>query len=146
MVASLLAFQTQLAEAQPTAGGAAGPGPADAVLVGAGDGGGPAATLPPVVVTGIRAAAMGYRAQRTTTATRTDTPLRDVPQSVTVTTQQAIRDLSMQNLQDVLRYTPGAGFAQGEGNRDTPVLRGNSTTASLFVDGIRDDVEYYRDL
>ena len=146
MTALLFAFQTQLAEAQPTAGRAAEPAPADAVLAGAGDGGGPAATLPPVVVTGVRAAAMGYRAQRTTTATRTDTPLRDVPQSVTVTTQQAIRDLSMQNLQDVLRYTPGAGFAQGEGNRDTPVLRGNSTTASLFVDGIRDDVEYYRDL
>lgn len=142
--AALLACTAIPASAQPAATGADSAG-ADAVLASdAGVGG--AATLPPTVVTGLRAAAMGYQAQRTTTATRTDTPLRDVPQSVTVTTQQAIRDLSMQNLQDVLRYTPGAGFAQGEGNRDTPVLRGNSTTASLFVDGIRDDVEYYRDL
>ncbi|MEI6161061.1 MAG: TonB-dependent siderophore receptor [Roseococcus sp.] len=88
----------------------------------------------------------GYQTRRSSTGTRTDTPLRDIPQSVNVVTQQAIRDLSMQNLQDVMRYVPGAGFAQGEGNRDTPVLRGQSTTASLFVDGIRDDAQYYRDL
>ena len=36
--------------------------------------------------------------------------------------------------------------AQGEGNRDTPILRGNSTTADFFVDGVRDDVQYFRDL
>ncbi len=88
----------------------------------------------------------GYQTRRSTSATRTDTPLRDIPQSVNVVTQQAIRDLSMQSLQDVMRYVPGAGFSQGEGNRDTPVLRGQSTTASLFVDGIRDDAQYYRDL
>ncbi|WP_431270712.1 TonB-dependent receptor [Dankookia sp. P2] len=46
----------------------------------------------------------------------------------------------------MLRYVPGAGYAQGEGNRDTPVLRGQSTTSDLFVDGLRDDVQYYRDL
>ncbi len=41
---------------------------------------------------------------------------------------------------------PGVGFAQGEGNRDTPILRGNSTTADFFVDGVRDDVQYFRDV
>lgn len=142
--ASLLALGPVPAAAQTAAGPEAGRTSAEASPAVAGDGG--AIALPSLLVTGPRASAMGYQAQRTATATRTDTPLRDVPQSVTVTTQQAIRDLSMQNLQDVLRYTPGAGFAQGEGNRDAPVLRGNSTTASLFVDGIRDDVEYYRDL
>ena len=52
----------------------------------------------------------------------------------------------MRSIGDVTRYVPGAGIAQGEGNRDTPVLRGNSTTADFFVDGIRDDVQYFRDL
>src|SRR5690606_15734242 len=47
---------------------------------------------------------------------------------------------------DTLRYMPGVGIAQGEGNRDTPVLRGNSTTGDFFVDGIRDDVQYIRDV
>jgi catecholate siderophore receptor len=41
---------------------------------------------------------------------------------------------------------PGVGFAQGEGNRDTPILRGNSTTSDFFVDGVRDDVQYFRDV
>jgi catecholate siderophore receptor len=37
-------------------------------------------------------------------------------------------------------------MAQGEGNRDTTVIRGNSSTADFFVDGLRDDVQYMRDL
>ncbi|MBI0536777.1 TonB-dependent siderophore receptor [Roseomonas sp. KE2513] len=102
--------------------------------------------VPTVDVRAAPASTNGYQATRSRTATRTDTPLRDVPQSVGVITQEAIRDLSVQNLQDALRFVPGAGFAQGEGNRDTPVLRGYSSTANLFVDGLRDDVEYYRDL
>src|SRR4051794_26423102 len=102
--------------------------------------------LPEIGVTAAPAATSGYAAQRTTSATKTDTPLRDVPQSVTVITQQAIRDISAQNLGDVLRYVPGAGYAQGEGNRDAPVLRGQSTTSDLFVDGLRDDAQYIRDL
>ncbi len=88
----------------------------------------------------------GYRTLRSSSATRTDTPLRDVPQSVTVVTQEAIRDLSMQSMQDVLRYVPGTGYSQGENNRDNPVLRGQNTNASLFVDGVRDDAQYFRDL
>jgi catecholate siderophore receptor len=88
----------------------------------------------------------GYAARRTTTATRTDTRLRDVPQSITVITRQLIRDQAMQNLADVVRYVPGVGMAQGEGNRDTPVFRGNSSTADMFIDGVRDDVQYFRDL
>ena len=42
-------------------------------------------------------------------------------------------------------YVPGASFGSGEGNRDTIVLSGNSSTADFFVDGIRDDVQYFRD-
>ena len=80
------------------------------------------------------------------TATKTLTPLRDVPQSVTVITRGMIAEQSMQSMADVVRYVPGVGMGQGEGNRDTPVLRGNSTTADFFVDGVRDDVQYFRDL
>jgi catecholate siderophore receptor len=83
---------------------------------------------------------------RSTTATRTDTPLRDVPQSVTVINKEVIAEQSMQNMADVVRYVPGIGVAQGEGNRDNPILRGNSSTSDFFVDGIRDDVQYFRDL
>lgn len=88
----------------------------------------------------------GYKAERTTTATKTDTPLLDVPQSVSVVNQDQIKDQAMTSMADAVRYTPGLGFAQGEGNRDTPVFRGNSSTADFFVDGLRDDVQYFRDL
>ncbi len=89
---------------------------------------------------------VGYAALRTTTATKTDTLLRDVPQAVTVITRQAMDDQNMQNIADVVRYVPGIGMAQGEGNRETPVFRGSSSTADFFIDGMRDDVQYYRDL
>jgi catecholate siderophore receptor len=90
-------------------------------------------------------ASMPYRADISSTATKTLTPLRDIPQSVTVVTQAMIADLRMQNIADLVRYVPGVGMGQGEGNRDTPILRGNSTTADFFVDGVRDDVQYFRD-
>jgi len=47
---------------------------------------------------------------------------------------------------DVFRYVPGVLMHQGEGNRDQIILRGNSTTADFYVDGIRDDAQVFRDL
>ncbi len=88
----------------------------------------------------------GYAAQRSTTATKTDTPLLDTPQSVSVVTRQELQDRSVQSLAEAARYVPGVGFAQGEGNRETPIFRGISTTGDFFIDGLRDDVQYYRDL
>ena len=87
-----------------------------------------------------------YTSQHSVTATKTDTDLVNIPQSLSVVTRELIDDQAMLSIGDVTRYVPGAGIAQGEGNRDTPVLRGNSTTADFFVDGVRDDVQYFRDL
>ena len=79
-------------------------------------------------------------------ATKTLTPLRDVPQSVTVVTQELIRDQLMMSIGDVVRYVPGVTAHQGENNRDQIIIRGNSSSADFFVNGVRDDVQYYRDL
>ena len=87
----------------------------------------------------------GYLADRSRTPTKTDTPLLNVPQAVSVVTKELTRDPSMQSVADLARYVPGAGAAQGEGNRDSIILRGNSSTSDFFLDGVRDDVEYYRD-
>lgn len=87
-----------------------------------------------------------YQARDTRSATKTKTPLVDVPQAASVVTQELIRDQAMTGLPEVLRYVPGAGVAQGEGNRDTAVMRGNSTTADFFLDGVRDDTQYIRDI
>lgn len=96
-----------------------------------------------ILVTGERTT---YANTRTTSATKTDTALVDIPQSISVVTRDLIDDQSMRTLADLSRYVPGLGFGQGEGHRDAPVLRGNQSTADLFVDGVRDDAEYFRDL
>ncbi len=57
-----------------------------------------------------------------------------------------IRDQAMQSMGDVVRYVPGVQMVQGEGHRDAPILRGNTSTADFFINGMRDDVQYYRDL
>lgn len=103
-----------------------------------------AAQLDRVVVKGSRYLPE-YQARETRSATKTDTPLVNVPQAATVVTEELIRDQAMTGLIEVLRYVPGTGVAQGEGNRDTAVMRGNSTTADFFVDGVRDDTQYIRD-
>ena len=87
----------------------------------------------------------GYAAERSTSATKTDTALQDMPQAITVITGQQMRDQAVQGMADAVRYVPGIGITQGEGNRDGLVFRGNSSTADFFVDGMRDDVQYYRD-
>jgi catecholate siderophore receptor len=87
----------------------------------------------------------GYTVKSTSTATKTDTLLRDTPQSITVVTKELMRDQATQSMADVIRYVPGVVTAQGEGNRDTAVFRGNSSTSDFFIDGIRDDVQYFRD-
>jgi catecholate siderophore receptor len=88
----------------------------------------------------------GYQVQSIRSATRTLTPLRDVPQSVTVATPELIKDQLMTSMADVVRYLPGVGTHQGENNRDQVVIRGNNSSADFFLDGVRDDVQYYRDL
>ncbi|CAN5687134.1 TonB-dependent siderophore receptor [soil metagenome] len=103
----------------------------------------PDSALPDIRVTG--AAETTYGVKRSISATKTDTLLRDTPQAITIINKQLIRDQAMQSMADAVRYVPGIVTAQGEGNRDTAVFRGNSSTGDFYVDGIRDDVQYYRD-
>ncbi|MBN9133327.1 MAG: TonB-dependent siderophore receptor [Nitrosospira multiformis] len=112
------------------------------------EGSGQPTVLPPIRVTASAATGPtdGYMATKSFSATRTDTPLRDVPQSITVMTQDMIQDQTMQSITDVVRYVPGVVPSQGEGNRDAVIFRGNNTTGDFYVDGLRDDVQYFRDL
>lgn len=99
--------------------------------------------LAPILVTG---RARGYIAIDSVTATKTDTPLLDVPQTVNVVTREQMDDQALHSLGEVLRYVPGVTVGQGEGNRDQLTLRGQNTTADFFLDGVRDDVQYFRGL
>ena len=91
-------------------------------------------------------AGTSYQVAAISSATRTLTPLRDVPQSITVVSEQLIRDQGMTSVAEAVRYVPGIDIHQGENNRDQVIIRGNSTSADFFLNGMRDDVQYYRDL
>jgi catecholate siderophore receptor len=94
-----------------------------------------------IIVTGTRD---GYRTIDTTSGTKTKTPILDVPQTIDVVTEEQIRDQSIRSMTDLVRLLPGVSANQGEGHRDQITLRGNPTTADFFVDGLRDDTQYFR--
>ncbi len=89
---------------------------------------------------------VGYVARGTSTATKTNTPLVDIPQSITILTKQQLEDRNSLTLNQALTYVPGVTVTGGEGNKDSVTIRGQSTTADFYRDGVRDDAEYYRDL
>src|SRR3984957_20108245 len=93
-----------------------------------------------------RTGTVGVYANSTSVATKTNTPLVDIPQSLSVLTRDFIRDQTFPGLTDVTRYVPGVAVHQGEGNRDELVIRGVDSSANFFVNGFRDDVQYFRDL
>ncbi len=99
-----------------------------------------------IVVTAQRELDESYRVTKSISGLRTDTPLLDTPQSVSVVSARQVQDQAATSIGDAIRYTPGVFSAQGEGNRETLVFRGMTTTGDFFVDGIRDDVQTYRDL
>jgi catecholate siderophore receptor len=100
----------------------------------------------PVLAEEITVTAPPLLPSRVPSSIKTDTLLRDVPQAITVISREVISQQRMQGMADVVRYVPGVSIAQGEGNRDTPIFRGNSSTSDFYVDGVRDDVQYFRDL
>ncbi len=87
-----------------------------------------------------------YREDESDSITRTPTALEDIPQSIYVITRDVIDDQAMNGLGELVRYIPGVTMGQGEGHRDAPIFRGNITTSDFFTDGMRDDLQYLRDL
>ena len=73
-------------------------------------------------------------------------PILDVPQSVSVITDDDIKNQGFREIADIIRYSPGVNTSQGEGHRDAVVFRGVRSTADFYQDGVRDDVQYYRSL
>ncbi|QNK68802.1 TonB-dependent receptor [Variovorax sp. PAMC26660] len=88
----------------------------------------------------------GYAPSVSSTATKGSAPLRDIPQAVNVLPAQLLHDQGATSMQDALRNVPGVSFNAGDGQRDQVVIRGFSAIADWFVDGVRDDALYFRDL
>jgi len=105
-----------------------------------------AATLPAVSVYGIDDTSQSYNPPDSSSATKIDAPLRDIPQTVNVVPAQVMRDQHANSLQDALKNVPGVSFSSGDGQRDQVSIRGFTAIADQYVDGFRDDALYYRDL
>lgn len=82
----------------------------------------------------------------TSSATKLDVPLRDVPQSVQIVDKELIRAQGAVDMKDVLRNVSGVAPSQGEGRRDQFYIRGFDATRDTLLDGMRDDSLYFRDL
>lgn len=103
------------------------------------------ANLPQVEVSGSRAND-SYVAPTAVSGTKSEAPLRDIPQTINVVPAQVIRDQNATSLQDVLKNVPGLGLSTGDGQRDQVFIRGFTAIGDQFVDGFRDDALYFRDL
>jgi len=76
-------------------------------------------------------------------------PLLDTPKTVSVITQELIRETNATSLQEVLRSTPGITFGMGEGGNpegDRPFIRGFDSQSNVLIDGVRDPSSQSRDM
>ena len=76
-------------------------------------------------------------------------PIRDIPQSITVVPQELMQQQGVSSLQDALRNVTGISFQAGEGGGaqgDNLSLRGFNARNDFFLDGVRDQGSYFRDV
>jgi catecholate siderophore receptor len=102
--------------------------------------------LPEVAVRASGPTEGGYAVAESAAATKTDIPLRDVPQIVNAVPKALLRDQNALSVQDALQNIPGLGFSVGDGQRDQVAIRGFTAITDQFIDGVRDDALYFRDL
>lgn len=102
--------------------------------------------MPEVVIRDRKIDTGSYEVTETNTATKINVPLRDIPQTVNVVPAVVLHDQNALSLQDALQNVPGLSFSVGDGQRDQVTIRGFSNISDQFVDGVRDDALYFRDL
>ncbi len=107
--------------------------------------GGDTTTLAPIVLnaggeTGT-GPVKGYVAKQSTTGSKTDTPLNEIPQAVSVVGRQELNDRGVVNkIDEALRYTPGVTAAPFGTDPDTDwvYIRGfDATQTGLYLDGMQ---------
>lgn len=111
-----------------------------AIAMGTAHAQGPAAesALGTVTVTGQQAP---YQAPERSGNSKFTAPLLDTPKSVTVITEELMKDRGTHTLQEVLRTVPGVTLGAGEGGTpmgDRPFIRGYEASTDIMVDGVRD--------
>lgn len=88
----------------------------------------------------------GYATDDGSSGTKTPTPIIEVPQSIAFLTEDQLDDQAITQLSEALLYVPGVAIETGEGHRNEIFIRGQETTSDFYLDGLRDDAQYYRSL
>jgi iron complex outermembrane receptor protein len=88
-----------------------------------------------IVVTGEQE--QGYRVPNATSATRTDTPIRDIPQSIQVIPEQVIEEQQVIQLEEALRNVSGVTFGGDVGGRGDQFSIRGFENAPVLRDGFR---------
>ncbi|MFW1920325.1 TonB-dependent receptor plug domain-containing protein, partial [Acinetobacter baumannii] len=68
------------------------------------------------------------------------------PQIVNVVPKQVLREQTVTSMQGALQNVAGLSVSVGDGQRDQVMIRGFSAITDNYVDGIRDDAWYFRDM
>jgi catecholate siderophore receptor len=87
-----------------------------------------------------------YAAPVVISGTRLPADPLDVPQSVDVVTRALLQSQAALSMSDALQNVTGVTPHLGEGRRDQVSIRGFSAINDTYIDGVRDDAKYYRDV
>lgn len=102
--------------------------------------------LPTISVKAEKEISLKQEVGQASSATKGLMQLKDVPQIVNVVPKQILREQTVTSMQGALQNVAGLSFSVGDGQRDQVMIRGFSAITDNYVDGIRDDALYFRDM
>ena len=88
----------------------------------------------------------GYRAADAVSAARMPLAVLETPQQVDVLTTELLQARAVESMKQAVEMVPAVGLQLGEGRRDNFFIRGFNAVGDMYLDGVRDDAQYYRDL
>ena len=97
-------------------------------------------------VESVEVRAGGFAADVATSATRVPMTVMETPQQVQVLTVELLRSRAANSMKQAVEMVPAVGLQLGEGRRDNFFIRGFNAVGDMYIDGVRDDAQYYRDL
>lgn len=102
--------------------------------------------LPTISVKADKESSLKQEVGQASSATKGLMQLKDIPQIVNVVPKQVLREQTVTSMQGALQNVAGLSFSVGDGQRDQVMIRGFSAITDNYVDGIRDDALYFRDM
>ncbi|HEX9200747.1 MAG TPA: TonB-dependent siderophore receptor [Acidobacteriaceae bacterium] len=88
----------------------------------------------------------GLKADLATSATRMPMTILETPQQIQVLTGELLHARAAESMKQAVEMVPSVGLQLGEGRRDNFFIRGFNAVNDMYIDGVRDGAQYYRDL